>query len=245
MSMNSDAAGKKTVVRVRNVGVSYSRRAGFLRNTAFWALHDVSFDLYHGETLGIVGRNGAGKSTLLRVLAGIMAPDRGAIAFEAGCRASLLSLQVGFVPYLSGRENAILSGLLLGMHRREIEERMPAITEFSGLGDFIDEPIRSYSTGMRARLGFAVAFHANPEILLVDEVLGVGDEEFREKSSQAIKERIHSDHTVVLVSHQVQALLDLCDRLVWVEGGTTRMEGDARTVMDAYHAYLKSKAGKP
>ena len=146
----------------------------------FWALKDVSFDLYPGESLGVVGRNGCGKSTLLKILAGITRPDKGSISGEP-LSATLLALQLGFLPYLTGRENAMLSGMMLGLTRSGIAERIEAIAEFAELGDFFDEPIAEYSAGMRARLGFAVAFQLDPDILLIDEVLGVGDAQFRER----------------------------------------------------------------
>src|SRR5262249_15432514 len=149
----------------------------FMRSNAFWALHDVSFDLRHGETLGVIGRNGAGKSTLLRLLAGILAPDTGSIMRKTD-KVSLLALQAGFIPALTRRENAVLSGILLGMERADIESRMDEIVRFAELEQFIDEPVRTYSSGMRARLGFTVAFQADPDVLLIDEVLGIGDASF-------------------------------------------------------------------
>ena len=163
-------------------------------------LQDISLDLYQGETLGIIGRNAAGKSTLLRLIAGIIRQDRGLFVHRAQSTA-LLSLQAGFVPYLSGRENAIVSGLLLGLRRAEVEDKMQDIIDFSELGDFIDLPLSSYSSGMRARMGFAVAYQVDPDILLIDETLGDGDEAFQAKSSRAMHERIRSDRTIVLVSH--------------------------------------------
>lgn len=214
-----------------------------MRSSRFWALNDVSFDLNHGETIGIIGQNGAGKSTLLRVLAGILAPDRGSVRSYAGS-ASLLSLQVGFVPYLSGRENAILSGILLGMTRREVLASMDDIIAFSELGDFIDEPVRSYSSGMRARLGFAVAFQADPDVLLIDEVLGVGDAAFKAKSAAVMREKIESDKTVVLVSHSEETVLDFCDRVVWIEHGVTRAVGSAEEVAQLYKDSVPSGSKK-
>jgi lipopolysaccharide transport system ATP-binding protein len=220
---------------LRNVAVSYRRRAGVLQWSKYWALKDVSFDVYHGETLGVIGKNGAGKSTLLRVLAGIIAPDRGEIRVN-DCRVSLLSLQVGFIQHLTGRQNAILSGMLLGLRRREVEERMDEIVAFSELDEFMDEPVRSYSTGMRARLGFSVAFQADPDVLLVDEVLGVGDMAFRKKSSEAMRERIRSNKTVVLVSHGLQTIEDLCDRVIWIDSGKSREEGSVKRILELYEA---------
>jgi len=218
---------------IRHVGVCYRRRAKLRESGRYWALKDISFDLYHGETLGVIGRNGVGKSTLLRLLAGIIAPDRGEISCHIG-RASLLSLQVGFASHLSGRENAILSGTLLGMRRRDVMEKMDEIVEFSGLGDFIDQPVGTYSAGMRARLGFAVAYQAQPDVLLIDEVLGVGDAEFKNKSAEALRERIRTNQTVVIVSHILSTLRELCDRVVWIENGVTRAVGPTQEVLASY-----------
>jgi len=223
------------VLSLDHVGVAYWRRSGMFQRQQFWALKDVSFDLYHGETLGVIGRNGAGKSTLLRLLAGIIAPDKGTIAGN-GQQPSLLSLQVGFVPHLSGRENAILSGMMLGMRRCEIEREMDEIISFSELDDFIDQPVRTYSVGMRARLGFAVSFRVDPDILLLDEILGVGDAEFRIKSTAAMREKICSDKTIVLVSHNDAVIQQLCDRAVWIENGVTRACGATKDVLREYRA---------
>jgi lipopolysaccharide transport system ATP-binding protein len=228
------------LMKLHGVGVSYKPRGGLLRRRgeAFWALEDISLSLFRGESLGIIGRNGVGKSTLLRLLAGIIDPDRGRIESN-GCTAALLSLQVGFEPHLTGRDNAILSGMLLGLSRRRMLELMPAIIDFSELGSFIDEPTYSYSDGMRARLGFSVAMQMDPDVLLIDEVLGAGDADFREKSSEAMKERIKSEKTVVLVSHSAGTIRSLCDRAVWIENGCTREEGIPHQVLASYDAFLQ------
>ncbi|MGH8563686.1 MAG: ABC transporter ATP-binding protein [Gammaproteobacteria bacterium] len=225
--------GAKPVLSLRHVGASYWLRKGFFRRRRFWALKDISFDLYRGESLGVIGRNGCGKSTLLKILAGITRPDKGSISGQH-LSATLLALQLGFLPYLTGRENAMLSGMMLGLTRPRIAERIEAIAEFAELGDFFDEPISEYSAGMRARLGFAVAFQLDPDILLIDEVLGVGDAQFREKSTAVMTEKIRSDKTVVLVSHSAETLLEFCDRAVWLEDGCTRAVGPAEEVVMAY-----------
>lgn len=225
---------------LKNVGAFYWRRTGYLHKERFWALRDVSFDLHHGESLGVIGRNGAGKSTLLQLLAGILRPDQGTLV-NHGVRATLLSLQIGFVPYLSGRQNAILSGMLLGLAKQEVEEKMADIRAFSELGDFFDQPINAYSSGMKARLGFSVAFQLNPDVLLIDEVLGVGDAEFKAKSSQIMREKIRSDKTIVLVSHSPGTIRQLCDRAVWIDNGATRAEGETTEVLDRYEQFLKRK----
>ena len=223
------------------VGLAFGQgRLGFGRATPFWVLKDVSFDLRHGETLGVIGRNAAGKSTLLRLLAGIITHDRGVLT-NHGYTAVLLSLQTGFVPHLTGRQNAILSGLLLGLRRREIESRMEHIIEFSELGGFIDQPLSTYSSGMRARLGFSVAYQLDPDILLIDETLGVGDEEFKVKSANAMRERIRSDKTIVLVSHNAGTIRELCDRAIWIEEGVTRLVGSVEDVAAAYHTELNRR----
>lgn len=232
-----------TVIELKNVGVCYKRKAGYMRQAKFWALHDVSFDLKHGETLGVIGRNGAGKSTLLRLLSGILAPDTGELIRRTD-RISLLALQAGFIPYLSGRQNAILSGIMLGLSRREVEARMDEMVRFAELEDFIDEPLRTYSSGMRVRLGFTVAFQADPDVLLIDEVLGVGDASFKEKSSAAMREKIASDKTVVIVTHHPETILDLCDRVVWVEKGVTVEMGEPHEVVKHYQQGMAKGAPK-
>ena len=233
--------GKELVIRVRNVGVWYRRSVALFRSERFWALRDVSFDLYHGESLGIIGRNGAGKSTLLRLLAGITQPDKGVVERNA-VSASLLTLQVGFLPHLSGRENAVLGGMFLGLRRQDIGKKMPGILEFAELDEFIDQPLRTYSSGMKARLGFSVAFAANPDILLVDEVLGVGDADFRRRSTAVMREKIRSEKTVVVVSHNPRLIRELCDRVVWIERGVSKAEGPSEEILEQYDDYVKSRA---
>lgn len=196
-------------------------------------LNDISFEIHRGETIGVIGRNGAGKSTMLRLIAGILEPDGGRIV-NHGARVSLLSLGVGFVPHLSGRQNAMLSGMLLGLRRNEIAQRMDAIMEFSDLGVFFDQPLHTYSSGMRARLGFSVAIQVDSDILLIDEVLGVGDEEFRIKSTAEMKRLIKSDKTVVLVSHSLPTVKELCDNVIWIEGGVVKAAGDTETLLKLY-----------
>ncbi len=227
---------EEPILSLRNIGVFYKRRRGIF-GEQFWALKNISFDLYHGETLGIIGRNGVGKSTLLRLMAGIIKPNKGTF-INRGYHASLLSLQLGFIPYLSGRENAILSGMFMGLRKKEVKAKMDAIIEFSELDDFIDQPIATYSSGMKARLGFSVAFQVDPDILLIDEVLGVGDAEFRQKSTKVMQEKIRSNKTIVFVSHQTGIVKQLCNRVVWIEEGISKAEGEADEVLKEYHQFL-------
>lgn len=225
-----------TLIELDKVGIAFSaqRRVGGGR---FWALEEVSLTLRRGERLGVIGRNGAGKSTLLRVLAGILRPDRGTVTRKP-VSVQLLALALGFVPYLTGRDNAVLSGLMLGLRRRDIRDRLEAIKDFSELGDFFDQPIATYSSGMVMRLGFSVAIQVNPDVLLIDEVLSVGDAEFKEKSGLALRERINDGRAVVLVSHDETQIASICDRVLWIEEGRSVMEGPRDDVFAAYNAAL-------
>lgn len=234
------------LVSLEHVALGYRRRAMAASSEPFWALKDISFDLHRGESLGVIGRNGVGKSSLLKLLAGILLPDKGQLVRHHDFRASLLTLQLGFSPQLSGRDNVILNGLLLGMSRREVEQQMEAVVEFSELQDFIDEPLNTYSSGMKARLGFAVAIRSRPDVLLIDEVMGVGDEDFKMRSTAVLREWIQSDHTVVFVSHSANSIRENCDRLVWVENGTVAMVGGVEEVLEKYegfHHIINSLAG--
>ena len=215
---------------LRNVSVRFRCRK---RTHAFWALRDISCDLMYGETFGVIGRNGVGKSTMLRIIAGILAPDNGEVVNNAG-QATLFSLQVGFVSHLTGRENALLSAMLLGMRKRDAKARLNSIIAYSGIGDLIDEPVGSYSTGMQARLGFSVAFHLDPPILLIDEIFAVGDAEFKQHSTKAMKERIRSERTVVIVSHNMDLICELCDRVLWIEQGRVMGLGETKSIVADY-----------
>lgn len=221
------------LISLKNVGMSYAVKKGLFKWSKHTPLEDISFDLHRGETVGIIGRNGSGKSTLLRLIAGIFKPDNGRI-INHDARISLLSLGLGFVPHLTGRQNAILSGILMGLHINEITRKMDMIIEFSDLGDFFDQPLQTYSSGMRARLAFSVAIQVDPDVLLIDEVLGVGDQEFRTKSTAEMKRLIKSDKTVVLVSHTLAVLKELCQRLVWIDEGFVRSIGPTESVLKDY-----------
>jgi lipopolysaccharide transport system ATP-binding protein len=229
---------REPIIQLHHVGVAYKVKSGFFRRNKVWALKDISFDVFEGETLGVIGRNGAGKSTLLQLLTGILSPDLGVMTTRPCCQISLLSLQAGFVQQLTGTENAVLSGLLFGIKPETMKNMMPDVAAFSGLGSYMDEPVNTYSTGMRARLGFAVAFYADPDIILIDEVLGVGDQSFKEKSAAALRRKISSNKTVVVVSHSITTILELCDRVVWIENGASRMLGEPAQVVEAYRNHI-------
>ncbi|MEM1412052.1 MAG: ABC transporter ATP-binding protein [Pseudomonadota bacterium] len=217
--------------------MSFKKRPGLFGAARHQALADLNFSLHAGENLGVLGRNGAGKSTLMALLADIIEADEGVVERNVSS-VQLLSLHAGFMPQLSGRQNAIMAGMLLGLRRREITNRLDAIIEFSGLQDQIDEPIRTYSTGMRARLGFAICMQSRPEVLLIDEVLSVGDAAFRPKARRIITERIESDETVVIVSHNEKTLKAYCDRIAWLEDGRIKLLDAADTVLKAYRESL-------
>lgn len=218
---------------IKNISVEYKQTRSFFNRNKFKVIRDISFDVYSGDSIGILGRNGVGKSTLLLLLAGIIKPNRGTI-INHGVVVSLLSLGAIFYKELSGRDNIILSGLALGFSKRSILEKVDEIIEFSGIGTHIDRPVRTYSSGMSARLGFSIANILEPDILLIDEVLGVGDKDFRVKSTQAMKEKIKSDQTVVLVSHNVDTIAEVCDRAIWIDNGIIVSEGLVNKVVKKY-----------
>ena len=199
----------------------------------FWALRDVSFEVRKGEVVGIIGHNGAGKSTLLKLLSRITLPTEGVIRMR-GKVSSLLEVGTGFHPELTGRDNIYLNGAILGMRRAEVDAKMDEIIAFSGVTHHIDTPVKRYSSGMRVRLGFAVAAHLEPEILIVDEVLSVGDAEFQRKSMGKMKSSAKSGRTVLFVSHNMTAMRSLCHRVIWLEKGRVRMQGPTEEVVGAY-----------
>ena len=199
----------------------------------FWALQDVSVDIRPGESVAFLGRNGAGKSTLLGLISGALSPTRGSVEVN-GRLGALLELGAGFHPDLTGRENIYLNASLLGLSREQIEARMEAILDFAELGKFIDVPLRSYSSGMHVRLGFSVAVHVDPEILIMDEALAVGDIAFQYKCGQRILELKAQGKTLLLVTHATGMISSFCSRTVWLEKGQVRMDGPTEEVVSAY-----------
>ncbi|MDD5792971.1 MAG: ABC transporter ATP-binding protein [Erysipelotrichaceae bacterium] len=206
---------------------------GTLKFNEFVALNDLSFDVKRGETLGFVGRNGAGKSTTLKCISGILKPTSGTIR-TYGNIVPMLELGAGFDLELTGRENIYLNGAVLGYSKAYLDEKYNEIVEFSELGDFIEMPIRSYSSGMMARLAFSIASIVQPEILIVDEILSVGDAAFKEKSSQRMKELMTGGTTVLFVSHDIDKIEELCDKVIWLEHGKKIAYGDAKEICDLY-----------
>lgn len=203
------------------------------RHEDFWALSNVSFEVSHGQTFGIIGRNGSGKSTLLKCLAKIIYPTSGEIRHH-GSMASLLEVGSGFHPELSGLDNIFLNGAILGMSKREIRQKIDSIIDFAGVGTFIDQPVKNYSSGMYVRLGFSVAIHVEPDILVVDEVLAVGDADFRKKCDQKFDEIKKSGRTTILVSHDMATVKSMCDQVVWLQGGKVCALGESTEVVRKY-----------
>lgn len=249
MSMPTDFSSQsQAAIRVENASVAFrlpheelsgvkeyaihwlQRR---LRYRQFLALKNISMEVNLGEIFGIIGRNGAGKSTLLKLMARILKPTQGRVVVN-GKTAPLLELGAGFHPELTGRENIFFNGALLGLSRREITSRIEDIIAFAEIGEFVDSPIRIYSTGMVARLGFAVATSARPDVLLIDEVLSVGDAQFQEKCIQHMRSFQEQGTTIVLVSHSMARVKEYCQRAVWLDGGEVVAEGDSASVVETY-----------
>jgi homopolymeric O-antigen transport system ATP-binding protein len=239
-------------IDVRRIGVEYNLRftkRNTLRQTftnlahpgggrTFWALRDVTFRLEHGESLAVIGPNGAGKSTLLQTLAGIIMPSEGTIDVR-GSVSSLLTLGAGFDQELDGVDNIRLAGAFLGIDHREMEARMTRIIEFADIGEFIDAPIKTYSSGMRARLGFAIATSVDPDILLLDEVLATGDQAFRAKSKARVLELVRAAKAIVLVTHDMGWVTEYCNRAILIEKGRIVLEGDPAEVVALHEAHTE------
>jgi ABC-type polysaccharide/polyol phosphate transport system ATPase subunit len=201
----------------------------------FWALRNVSFEVEPGEVFGIIGANGSGKSTLLRTLSRIYYPDEGELEIH-GKVSSLISLGAGFQPELTGLQNIYYNGMILGLSRSEIDEKQASIIDFAGIDEFIDAPVRTYSSGMRARLGFSVAVHVDPEVLVVDEVLVVGDAAFRQRCIDKMEELMRKGATVVMVQHNLEAVIQMCHRVMWLDKGVTQQIGEPQKVINEYLA---------
>jgi ABC-2 type transport system ATP-binding protein len=199
----------------------------------FWALKDVSFEVYEGETFGLIGENGSGKSTMLKCLTRILRPNQGSVAVN-GKVSALLELGAGFHPELTGRENVFLNGAILGLSQKELRRRFDSIVDFAGVGAFIDEPVKNYSSGMYVRLGFSVAINVDPDVLLVDEVLAVGDEAFQRKCNEKFAELRNEGKTIVLVTHGLPIVQNLCNRAAWFSHGHLMQVGRPKEVIEAY-----------
>jgi ABC-type polysaccharide/polyol phosphate transport system ATPase subunit len=253
MSAVTTTSATPNAVQVENVSLTY--RTTFERVPTFktaivrfgrgeravkevQAVQDVSFDVPHGNAIGIIGANGAGKSTLMRMIAGILPPTKGRIQVN-GRVSTLLALGVGFNAQLSGRENVVLGGLASGMSRKEIQERYEEIADFAELGEFIDLPMRTYSSGMFQRLAFSVAVHMDPDILLIDEALSAGDAKFKQKAAAKMKDLATNARTMFLVSHALSSVKDLCNDALWMHKGKLMLRGKPDEVIAAYNKFLQ------
>ena len=229
-----DVSKRFRLYRERNQSLKAALlRGGRAHFDEFWALRNVSFEIPAGSTFGLIGENGSGKSTLLKCIARILRPNSGSVR-TSGSLAALLELGSGFHPELSGRENVYLNGSILGMRKAEVDRKFDAIVDFAGIGEFIDQPVKNYSSGMYVRLGFSVAINVDPDILLVDEVLAVGDASFQEKCMEKFANFRAAGKTVVIVSHSMGSLRTLCDQAAWLKHGKLVGVGDAQGVVDDY-----------
>lgn len=243
---------KDPIIEAKNVGIKFKLRgkAGgrgvrssvmvlsslakrMTGKNEFWALRDINFTVGHGEILGVIGANGSGKSTLLRMIGGIYEPDEGEFVIN-GTVSTLLSLGAGFKDELSGIDNIYLSGVILGFKKDEVEANIDNIIEFSELGSFINEPVKNYSSGMRARLGFSIAVYLQRDVMLVDEILGVGDFRFRDKSEKRMKEIIKSDQTVIIVSHNLDDIKEYATKAIWIQKGELMAAGPTGEIVEKY-----------
>jgi ABC-type polysaccharide/polyol phosphate transport system ATPase subunit len=229
------------LTRKQTLRQSLTRRTKVeVADSHFWALRDVSFKVVHGESLGVIGPNGAGKSTLLQVLAGIIMPSAGIVEVN-GHVSSLLSLGAGFDGDLSGRDNIRLAGAFMGLEHRVVEDRLPGMVEFADLGQFIDAPIKTYSSGMKARLGFAIATSVEPDILLLDEVLSTGDASFREKSKARVLELVQEAKAIVLVTHDMAWVTEYCNKAMLLEKGRIVAVGSPENVVEIHRQHSEQR----
>lgn len=226
-------AGRPRTLKEALVHAIRPNRSATEAPKSFWALKDVSFDIEQGETFGIIGSNGSGKSTMLKLITGISRPTRGAVGVN-GRVSALLELGAGFHPDFSGRENTFLNGAILGLSRKEIEQLFDSIVAFAELEQFIDNPVKTYSSGMYMRLAFSIAIHVDPDILLIDEVLAVGDQAFQQKCFDQIHRFKHNGKTIVFVSHSLPTVQDLCQRAAWIDKGELRALGKTDMVLEFY-----------
>ena len=235
------ADGRAVMLELDNVSLSYRSGKATFEHGHHKVLDGVSLKLYEGQTLGILGRNGVGKTTMVQLMAGILAPTSGTVKQRAGKTSSLLTIGLGFKPDLSGRDNSLLAAMLQGSSKRHAQSFLEEIKDFSELGDSFEEPVKTYSAGMRARLGFTTALMTHVDILLIDEVLSVGDAQFRAKAQEAMQERIRGEQTVVFISHMNSQVEELCDRAIWINNAKIEVEGATEYVVQAYTNFIQNK----
>lgn len=218
----------------------FSKKKRKIINNDFWALQDISFEVKKGEVIGLIGSNGAGKSTLLKVVSGVMKPTKGTVTVN-GVISPMIELGAGFDPELTARENIFLNGAILGYSKKFIEEKFEDIVEFSELREFLDVPVKNFSSGMTAKLAFSIATIVDPEILIVDEILSVGDIKFQEKSKKKMMELINGGTTVLYVSHSLDSIRELCTKVIWIEHGTLQKIGKPKEICNEYYQMQMKK----
>lgn len=223
-----------SVVFLENVSVFYRGGNSLFRSSRHHALKDISVSLSEGENVGVIGSNGSGKTTLLKVIAGIIRPDQGSCVYKKGLRRSFLGLQTGFVGTMTGLENIKLTAMLLGMKRGEVKRVVGNIIEYSELGDRINDMVLGYSAGMKARLAFSISLHVQPDLLLIDEMMGVGDKDFRKKSLSSMKDLVNSNVACVIVSHELNYMKNVCKNVLWIDNGCVVDYGEASAVLKRY-----------
>jgi ABC-type polysaccharide/polyol phosphate transport system ATPase subunit len=233
------------LISIEKASICYRRGGRFLfsgRKTdrklkEFWALREISFSAYQGDVIGLIGRNGAGKSTCSKLISGALKPDSGSVKVRG--KTHLLSLGTGFKPALTGRENVMLSGTIMGLSRKQVAAGMDNIEAFADIGEFFDEPLKIYSSGMRSRLGFAVSTAVKPDILILDEVMSTGDASFRKKAEERLEKMKESTKIIIMVSHSVNQIKEQCNKVVWLEKGEVIMVGEAGSVMNQYETFCE------
>lgn len=231
---------KPVMLELKNVSLSFQSKKSAFKHEVHQVLDSVSLNVFESETLGIIGKNGVGKTTILRIMGGIIDPTSGSVRQRHGTTAALLSIGLGFKPQLSGRDNAKLAAMLQGATHSQAELHLEDIKAFSELEDSFEKPVKTYSSGMRARLGFSTALLTHVDTMLIDETLSVGDVQFREKAEKAIRKRISGCQTVVFVSHSDPQIRSICDRVIWLKDGKIASEGNPDLVLEKYNSYIKS-----
>ena len=231
---------RPVMLELHNVSLDFKLRKSNFELDVHKVLDSVSLSVYKSENLGIIGQNGVGKTTMLRIMGGIIDATSGSVRRRRGTSASLLTIGLGFKPQLSGRDNAKLAAMLAGANSKQAEMHLEEIKEFSELGDYFDRPVKTYSSGMRSRLGFSTSLLTHVDTMLIDEVLSVGDARFSEKAERAIRKRISGDQTVVFVSHSEAQIKSICDRVIWLKDGKIASEGNADEVFNDYNSYIQS-----
>lgn len=224
------------IIKLENITLKYKEGFSFLGSKSKTAIDNLSLSIKQGENVGIIGGNGAGKSTLLKVIAGIYSPNSGKVITHRPIRSVFIGLQSGFISYLNGVQNIYLTGYLLGMNKKEIKEKFQDIINYAELGEALYKPLFTYSSGMRARLAFSVSVFSDPDLLLLDEVMGVGDKDFRGKSNETLQDMIHGKAAVVMVSHEMDSLKKVCDQAVWFDKGKVKSLGKCEDVISAYQS---------